>query len=403
MFTFESVTDLFKYCNEVAKTDSRLSSLAVVGEISEFNPAASGHCYFSLKDDSGSLVNCVMFRSSYMRLASKPNKGDKVTVMGAATFYAGNGRFQIVCNNITKVGQGDIRDQLNQLVKKLASEGLFDEEHKKSLPRFPKRIGVITSSDGAVIHDIINTLNRRNPYFDLLLYPAHVQGPECPGDFIAGLDYFEDRNNVDVIIIARGGGSIEDLMGFNDENLARRIFVCNIPIISAVGHETNKSISDFVADVRALTPTAAAEIVMESYDSLAREVYEKRINLNNAIDNYIQNTKNRFLILKNHKALHSPEYTVSIQKEKLSALRARLADLMMQKCNNEKQRTVKIIDSLSMLGPANVLKRGFSYVILGQETINSVSQLDVGTNIDIAFQDGVAKANILEVIKNEGK
>lgn len=399
MKTFESVSELFRYCNEVAKTDPGLSSLSLTGEISDITPAASGHCYFSLKDDNGSVVSCVMFKSNFMRVNFKPAKGDKVTVMGSASFYAGNGRFQIVCNAMNKLGNGDIRDALNQLIKKLHSEGLFDSSHKQPLPRFPRRIGVITSSSGAVIHDIINTLNRRNPHFDLLLYPAHVQGPECPGDFIAGLDYFEEHHNVDVIIIARGGGSLEDLMGFNDERLARRIYACEIPTISAVGHETNNSISDYVADVRALTPTAAAEIVLEPLEALQKEVDDWRYTLDHAIDNYMTNQKNRLNILKNHRALHSPAYTLSIQKEKLQSIKTRLGDIMSNKLTSEKQKTARIIDSLSMLGPTNVLKRGFSYVSVNGATISSVEQLEVNKDIDITLQDGSCTAVIKDIKK----
>ena len=397
MYTFESVTDFFKYCNEVAKTDSGLSSLSLTGEISEFSPAASGHCYFSLKDDNGAVVSCVMFRSSFSRISFRPNKGDKVTVMGAASFYAGNGRFQIICSNMAKVGTGDIRDALNQLVKKLNSEGLFDNSHKKSLPKFPKRIGVITSSDGAVIHDIINTLNRRNPHFDLLLYPAHVQGPECPGDFINGINYFEENKLVDVIIVARGGGSLEDLMGFNDEKLARRIYSCEIPIISAVGHETNNSISDYVADVRALTPTAAAEIVLEPIDTLQRDVDDIKYTLSGSIDMYINNQKSRLEYLRNHKALHSPAYTLSIQKEKLVSIKQRLKSSMDVKLTNEKQRATRIIDSLSMLGPTNVLKRGYSYVSIKGNTVSSVSQVSIDSDINVTLKDGDIVATVKKI------
>ena len=399
MYTFKSVTDFFKYCNEVAKSDLGLSNLSLTGEISDISPAASGHCYFSLKDDNGSIVSCVMFRSNFSRVTFRPKKGDKVTVTGSASFYAGNGRFQIICNSMSKVGTGDIREALNLLVKKLNEEGLFDASHKKTLPRFPRRIGVITSSDGAVIHDIINTLNRRNPHFDLLLYPAHVQGPECPGDFISGIDYFEERNNVDVIIVARGGGSLEDLMGFNDENLARRIYSCEIPIISAVGHETNNSISDYVADVRALTPTAAAEIVLEPLENLQREVDDWKYTLSSAIDFYISNQKNKLQLLKNHKALHSPGYTLTVQKEKLTAIKTRLNDIINVKLSNEKQKTARVIDSLSMLGPANVLKRGFSYVSVNGTTVSSVNQLENNTDIDITLQDGTCVATIKDIKK----
>lgn len=319
MFGFESVTDLNNYVDSVFSDNERLCSLSVDGEISGFKRYPSGHCYFSLKD-SNSVVSCVMFRGSAVKLDFEPKDGQMVTLYGKAGVYSQNGKYQLYVYFVKLKGKGDLKEQFEQMFKKLSNEGLFDNAHKHKLPILPRRIGVISSGAGAVIHDIILTLKRRNPYFDLLLYPAAVQGEECATQVIEGIDFFANRQNVDVIIIARGGGSYEDLNGFNDEALARRIYNCDIPIISAIGHEVDYTICDYVADLRAATPTAAAELVMPKFDDINAYIQNLYFTLDSNMQHRLDNEKKRVTSLKNHRALYSPLYNVNIQRSKLEML-----------------------------------------------------------------------------------
>lgn len=419
MYEFRTVSDIASYTANMLEQHSILGNFSVCGEITGLTVYnQSGHLYFSLSDRKAQ-INCVMFASYAARMNFKPEDGMKVKITGTASLYPRYGRFQIKVFTMQREGAGDLMEQYRLLYEKLASEGVFDAAHKKSLPMLPGRIGVITSAEGAVIHDIINTLDRRNPHYDLLIFPAAVQGEKCPPDVIAGIDYFMRHKNVDVIIIARGGGSLEELFGFNDEGIARKVYECDIPIISAVGHEVNNTLCDAAADLRAPTPTAAAELVLTAYDDFVNDIANRKLKLEMAIDNYILTRKRKLEILKNHKALYSPMFYVQKQRSLLQNLTDRIffsaTSLVNREKNNieslcnklnvasdrklldRKNELSGLIDKLDSLGPVNVLKRGYSHILTDSGSVSSVTELNIGDKVKIVFADGSADAQINEL------
>lgn len=401
MFEFKTVSDLNRYTISVLSSDERLSGFSVTGEISGYKVYSSGHAYFTLKD-SESAISCVMWSSRVSTLRFKPKDGDKVTVTGFCSVYLASGKYQIQCNSMKLAGQGSLKEKLTELFNKLNQEGLFSPVHKKPLPLRPSRIGFITSPTGAVVHDMIVKLRERNPYFDVLIYPAAVQGENCPSEIIDGLHYFQSKNNVDVIIIARGGGSIEDLWGFNDEALAREVFACSIPVISAIGHETDYTILDYVADKRSPTPTAAAQDVLATYDELHGQLNVLRDKMSMSLTSYLSNKRLVLDSLRNSKALYSPEFTVKFKRNELDNLLMKLNSLMDKRIENEKAVLVKAIDSLSLLGPHNVLKRGYSYITTDDDKpVVSVNDVDVDRSVKINFADGCARALITDILKEK--
>ena len=398
MYNFESVTEFVSYFQAVLENDSRLSNMSVTGEISGFKRYPSGHCYFSLKD-ADNTVSCVMFGFYAKSLDFNPEDGLRVHMVCNAGFYGQSGRFQLMVKHMTKLGKGDLREQYKQLFKKLSEEGLFAPDHKKTIPIMPRRIGVISSSQGAVIHDIIRTLRRRNPFFDLTLFPAAVQGEQAPIDICRGLDYFESENDkVDVIIIARGGGSYEDLFCFNDESLARRIYACNIPVISAVGHEVDYTICDYVSDLRVPTPTAAAEVVLPKYDDLIYRLMSLDNDLNNVMYGYIDAQRRRVDALRNHRALSGPEYRIRTEKEKLLGLTQRAELIVKSNCARERDRLLRIMDSIELTSPMSVLKRGYSIAFdKDGKPVSTGAGVKSGDSLMIKISDADIKATVESV------
>ncbi|MCR5592686.1 MAG: exodeoxyribonuclease VII large subunit [Saccharofermentans sp.] len=400
MYSFTSVSSLNTYAGQVLSSDERLSSLEVTGEISGFKVYSSGHAYFTLKD-STSEISCVMFASRMASVSFKPKDGDKVTLTGSCTIYPERGKYQIVCSTMKHAGKGDLKEQLKLLFDKLSKEGLFDPAHKKRIPMRPSRIGIISSPTGAVIHDILVKLNERNPYFDAVLYPAAVQGENCPSEVIKGVDYFNNKNNVDVIIIARGGGSIEDLWGFNSEELVRKVYDSDIPVISAIGHETDITLLDHVADKRSPTPTAAAEDVLKTYEELSNTNLILRDKIISNMKALIAGKRNMLDALRSNKALYEPEYTVRNKRIELTMITDTLNRKQNEIMDREKQRLKSFIDSLALLGPHNVLMRGYSYVSSPDGSpVVSVKDIKSGGQIDIHFKDGTAGA-VIKSIKEE--
>ena len=302
MFDFDSVSHLNGYIKQSLQDNPYLAEFSVVGEISQYMVSARDHAYFSLKDDQ-SVINCVIFSRNRSSLKIDPEVGMKVKVTGGLDFYSAGGKLQMIATNIEDKGAGDLHEQFNKLFKKLQDEGLFDGSHKKAIPILPRRIGVVTSQSGKVISDIVNTIRKRNPHHDILLYPASVQGELCPPEVISGIKYFNEQKNVDVIIVARGGGSYEELFCFNDECIARAVYASEIPVISAIGHEPDYTIIDYVADVRAATPTAAGEMVIASYADQTKEIDNLALNLDIAINQYIDSRRKALDVYKNHKAI----------------------------------------------------------------------------------------------------
>ena len=398
MFSFTSVTEFITYLQAVFDNDERLSNMSVTGEISGFKRYPSGHCYFSLKDQE-STVSCVMFNWYANSLDFKPEDGLTVNIVCNAGIYGQNGKFQLYCKHMTKLGKGDLRENYRLLFKKLSEEGLFDASHKVSIPVMPRKIGVITSSQGAVIHDIIRTLKRRNPFFDLKIFPSAVQGEQAPIDIMNGIRFFEsEEDKVDVIIIARGGGSFEDLFCFNDESLARAIYAAGIPIISAVGHEVDYTICDYVADLRVPTPTAAAEVVLPKYEDLEYRIMSLRNDLDNAAYGYLNAQRNRLDALRNHKALSGPEYRIKAEKERLAALNDRAGILMRAIYDKERARLDSLMDKVELTSPLNVLRRGYS-ITFGPDDkpVLKSSDLSKGDKITIRLADGTVTAAVEEI------
>lgn len=399
MHPFASVSELNSYAEQVVSSDPLLSNLEVTGEISGFKVYASGHAYFTLKDQDAQ-ISAVMFASKFSTVNFRPKDGDKVTVGGYCTIYKVRGSFQIMCNSMRLAGSGALKAQLKALYDRLDKEGLFAKEHKLPLPVRPRRIGIISSATGAVIHDMLVKLNERNPYFDAVLYPASVQGENCPSEVIDGIDYFSSRNNVDVIIIARGGGSIEDLWGFNDETLARRVYNCKIPVISAIGHETDVTILDWVADKRSPTPTAAAEDVIKTYEELKTSNGILREKLHNNMRTVLTRKRATLDSLRTNRALFEPEYVVKTKRNELIALNDRLRGNEKNLITAYRKDLLSYIDKLAILGPHNVLRRGYSYVTLEDGTpASSVDSVSIDSNINIVFSDGEASAVVTGVSK----
>ncbi len=391
-----SVSELNNYIKNLFENNRTLSSVTVKGEISNFVNHRSGHLYFSLKDADGQ-VRAVMFRSHAARLRFVPESGMKVIVHGAVTVYPRDGSYQIYVSSMQPDGIGALYLAYEQLKAKLGAEGLFDEEHKKILPRFPRRIGVITSPTGAAVRDIINVTGRRYPLATVYLYPVLVQGAGAEADLVRAVDYFDKSGLCDVIIIGRGGGSIEDLWAFNSESLARRIFECGVPVISAVGHETDFTICDFVSDLRAPTPSAAAELavpdsseLMLALDgvidrcsaALVRAVERARERLDRAADSF---TAEKFSRL------------VEMRREELSRFYDRVLLAVGGKLDRAKGDFSIATEKLSALSPLAVLSRGYSVVSKDGRGVCGVSDVNIGDRLSVRFRDGVVTADVVGI------
>lgn len=397
MYDFESVSRLNGYIKQSLQDNPYLASFSVVGEISQYTVSARDHAYFSLKDEQ-SVINCVIFSRARNQLKITPEIGMKVKIYGSVDFYTTGGKLQVIAENIENLGDGDLHEQFNKLFKKLQDEGLFDSSHKKTIPVLPVRIGVVTSGSGKVISDIVNTIRKRNPHHDILLYPASVQGADCPPEVIAGIKYFNDEKNVDVIIVARGGGSYEELFCFNDEGIARAVYASEIPVISAIGHEPDYTIIDFVADVRAATPTAAGEMVIASYADQKKEIDNQALNLDIAINQYVDIRRKALDVYKNHKALHSPAFYAQEQQAVVRELKTRLESFSGRYMEQKIAEVSEVKVRLDALNPGNVLKRGYSYVCDGNgNAVESVEKVKRGDMVNIVLSDGTLLSEIKDI------
>ncbi len=400
MFVFNKVTELVDFINSTVRNTPSLNDLQVEGEISSYK-VVRGNAYISIKDEEA-VVQCVMYRNFLAVCDEEPKVGDKVVLRGGFSYYPGNGSFSLIIRYLQKKGEGNLHDQYLKLKEKLRKEGLFDSSHKKPIPVLPRKIGIVTSPTGAVIHDIIDTLKRRNPHFHIIVYPATVQGVNCPPEVISGLNYFENRNDIDVVIVARGGGSFDDLFAFNDERLARRIYDMKIPVISAVGHETDTTICDDVSDLRAPTPTAAAELVMGRYDDLSDFVNQSAMSLDMAIDRFLAQKKQALEVYANHKALMSPLYFADSQLQLVKNYELNMKTIVDKRLITELSNVKTYQEKLDSMNPVNVLKRGYSFVSTEDGTaIDSADKVKPGDSVIIVFEDGKAKTTIDSVDKKE--
>lgn len=390
-----NVTQVNKYVKLIIDNDAFLNNINVSGEITNFKAHYTGHFYFTLKDEN-STIKCVMFKSNASLVDFKPEDGMKVVIKGQVNVFERDGVYQIYCKSMKKAGLGELYIAYEKLKKKLEEEGLFSDIYKKKIPFLPNRVGVITSKTGAVIRDIINVSTRRYQNVNLLVYPAAVQGVNVASTVIKGIKTFNELANVDVIIIARGGGSFEDLFGFNDENLAREIFKSKIPILSAVGHETDFTICDFVSDLRAPTPSAAAELVYPRYSDIVTKISTDRNRNILAITGYINRKKdylNRIKAAKIEKVPYDMINSYRVNIDKLLTISKNVLDIKIEKYKSVCVKNIAKIDALS---PLKTLTRGYS--VVQNETGHVIkSKYDVKKNdkLNITLQDGKIDAVVV--------
>lgn len=387
-----SVSKLNEYVKMLLENSPVLTNVYVSGEISNFKlHIASGHMYFTLKDTLSS-VRAVMFRSAAEKLAFTPSDGMKVIVCGKVSSYVRDGVYQIYVSQIVPEGVGEMALSLEQLKEKLESEGLFDTKHKKQLPEYPSKIGVITSPVGAAINDILNISKRRYPLTEIILYPAIVQGAGAEESLVSGVEYFTNDPCVDVIIIGRGGGSGEDLFAFNSEKLARAIFNCPVPIISAVGHEHDYSISDMVADMRAPTPSAAAELALPNSEELKASLSLKRDVLCRAINAKVQGAKMRTEGIARASAFSSYERIINDKRLYMDSLGTSLKNSYVSLIKEKRAVLSNLSAKLDMQSPLAVLSKGYAKVIKDEVVIKSSTELKKNDEITITFSDGTVNA-----------
>ena len=394
-----TVSELNGIVKTTLENNRLLSSVTVKGEISNFTDHRSGHLYFSLKD-SESQLKAVMFRSSRERLRFMPENGMKVLAHGTVSAFTRDGTYQLYVSSLEPDGLGSLYLAYEQLKAKLNAEGLFDEDHKKKIPRYPQAIGVITSPTGAAVRDIINVLGRRFPYAKVYLYPALVQGAGAEESLCRGIEYFNSVGLVDTVIIGRGGGSIEDLWAFNSERLARLIYGAGVPIISAVGHETDYTICDFVADLRAPTPSAAAELAVPDRRELLLLTSSLSDRLDSALSSKLNREKDRLNVLTSSSVLRLPEATFAQKRAVLDGLFKSLTASATAAISNERSRYAVLCGKLEVLSPLSVLSRGYALAQLDNHVITSAKQVIKGDSINIRLSDGSIDATVTEIREN---
>ncbi|MBQ8372093.1 MAG: exodeoxyribonuclease VII large subunit [Clostridia bacterium] len=391
-----SVSELNAYIKNMFDSSRLLSSLSVSGEISNFTNHRSGHLYFSLKDNDGQ-IRAVMFRSSAAHLKFMPENGMRVTVRGSVSVFARDGSYQLYVSSMQPDGIGALYLAYEQLKARLEAEGLFDSSVKQPIPELPSRIGVITSPTGAAVRDIINVLGRRYPLARVYLYPALVQGDGAVDSLIHALDYFDSSRLADVIIIGRGGGSIEDLWAFNSEALARRIYDMGIPVISAVGHETDFTICDFVADLRAPTPSAAAELAVADVRELRMRIDNSFDRLDRALVRRCERCRERLDSLYGRLSSVSPDVMIYDGRRTLGQMSSMLDNAIFRILKDKRGAFSTLLGELNGLNPLATLARGYSIAEREGRTVVSVTSLGVDDEIRLRFSDGAVKARITEI------
>lgn len=389
-----SVSDLNKYMKEKVASDEYLNSVLVKGEISNFKHHYTGHLYFTLKDES-SLIKCIMFKTSTATLNFVPKDGMKVIVLGTVSVFERDGVYQIYCKAMKEDGMGDLYTAYEKLKAKLENEGLFDAKYKKKIPFMPKVIGVLTSNTGAVIKDIINVSTRRNPNVYIRLLPVPVQGEGACIKIADAIKIMNEKKLADVIIVARGGGSLEDLWPFNEEVVARAIFDSEIPIISAVGHETDFTIADFVADLRAPTPSAAAELAVTDITDLKYTLNSYNNRFKQALQNRTKLMRLRYEKCINSRAFTNPKQKINDKYVLLDKSLKRIENAIKNKIKDEKIKSAELISKLDAMSPLKTLTRGYSLTECNGKVITKSSMLVKDDEISITFQDGKKKARVL--------
>ena len=390
-----SVSDLNSIVKDILETDLRLLDITVEGELSNYKIYPSGHHYFSLKDKDSSL-RCVMFKNYADQLRFRPENGLKVTARGRIRVYSRDGAYQLYCSGLLPFGTGDLQLAFEQLKQKLSKEGLFDSSHKKPLPVMPKRIALITSSAGAAVHDMIRILGQRWPLSEVLLLPVRVQGNEAPAEIASAIRYANVHSVADVIITGRGGGSAEDLWAFNDERVARAIFSSQIPVVSAVGHEPDVPIADYVADRRASTPSNAAEIVVPDKSDIRELMYSYEIRMGQAVQKKLRYLLQQVTEMKNKRSLNDPSAFIDLRKQTLDSLSDRFVSAFSRTIAQKRESFVREASSLEAMSPLKVLSRG--YTLASDQNgflIRTVTELSPEQRIDLRFSDGSASCKVL--------
>ena len=392
-----TITQINEYLKGVMDRDPLLNGVAVKGEISNYKVYPSGHHYFTLKDEGGAL-KAVMFRGNSMRLRFKPENGMKVIAIGTISVYPRDGAYQLYCTSLTMDGVGDLYTAFEQLKIRLAEQGLFDPAHKKAIPQYPKTIGIVTSAAGAAIHDMLRILRKRFPLTKVLLLPVRVQGEEAPGEIAIAIRYANKYQLADLLIVGRGGGSIEDLWAFNDERVAIAIYNSQIPVISAVGHEPDVTISDFVADLRAATPSNAAELAVPDQDNLRQILDTMSESMVTALKRRIYNEKSKLQILSKSAVLQRPDVYILQQKDRLLGLQKQLVAAQINVLSRYRQRFLTDTAKLDAMSPLKVLTRGYAMVESEDgNVVRSVRQLTPGSQVNIRLSDGTFDANVTYV------
>lgn len=393
-----SVTQLNRYVAALLDRDPHLGSIQVQGELSGFKKYGSGHLYFTLKDETAA-VSCVMFKGQTAALAFKPQDGMKVVVMAKASLYDRDGRFQLYVQSMQADGLGQLYQAYELLKQKLAAEGLFDDRYKQKIPYLPKTIGVITSSSGAVIRDIIHVLKRRFPGFHLQLMPVAVQGDGAAAQIAAAIEQFNRIGRADLLIVGRGGGSIEDLWAFNEEVVARAVFKSVIPIISAVGHETDFTICDFVADLRAPTPSAAAELAVPVRADLEQQLLQTRFRMQRALNKQLDYQKMRLARLIDRPILSDPAEMIHRRRNRLEKLQNRLSQAILKDYGLAERRFDLLCGQLDALSPLKVLQRGYAAVQDSRyRMIQSVHAVKIQDQVNIQMQDGLLICQVNQIL-----
>lgn len=392
-----SVTQVNTYIQSLMDQNALLSGLCIRGEISNFKVYPSGHFYFSLKDAGGAL-RCVMFKSNALRLRFRPENGMKILAFGRISVFPRDGAYQLYCTSLVLDGVGDLHVAFEQLKVKLAGEGLFAPEHKKPIPQYPKTIAIITSSAGAAVHDMLRILKKRYPLVRVRLLSVRVQGAEAPAEICGAIRYVNKWNLADLIITGRGGGSIEDLWAFNDERLARTIYESRIPIISAVGHEPDVTISDYVADLRAATPSNAAELAVPDQNELNRQLVSMLSAMNAAIARQVKQQRQRLSLLAAARPLQSPVAYLEEKQLLLDSLQQRLGASQAQRIARAHRACVGLAAALDAMSPLKVLTRGYSMANTADGTLlRSIHQVSTGEEVKLRLADGSLRATVDEI------
>lgn len=393
-----TVGALTRYIKYKFDNDANLQNIAIKGEISNFKRHSRGHFYFTIKDEE-SRISAIMFASQTNSVQFEPVDGTKVLVRGRISVFPSTGNYQIYVDEMIEDGVGNLYALYEKLKADLKKEGLFDIEHKKPIPKLPKRIGVITAPTGAAIRDIISTINRRYPICEVILFPSLVQGKEAKDDIVRNIE-LADTYDLDTLIVGRGGGSIEDLWAFNEEIVARAIYNCKTPVISAVGHEIDFTIADFVADKRAETPTGAAEIAVPSKEDLLKIINQLEIRSSKNMNNILETNKKILDRIKSSYILSNPMSIYEIKEQKLDNLIDKTNTIINVYMNNKNNKYSNLINKLSVLNPLNTLKRGYSISKIDNKVISDIKDVKVNDTLNIKVSNGEIISTVKE-IKNE--